>query len=83
MSSSDTRVAVSSLSTLCLVELLDKSQLNFLISRYYHLSYALAIVDSEVLAAKIDKHDTYLAPIVGVDGARSVQHCYAMLQRET
>src|SRR5262245_54508551 len=43
---------------------------------------ALAAADDERLAAEIDQDDADLAAVVGIDGARRVEHGDARLQRE-
>ena len=47
--SSHSCVAISSRSTLCLVELADRDELRLLVACHNHLGYAFAVIDNEVL----------------------------------
>ncbi len=49
----------------------------------HHLGNALAIVHYKVFARQVDEQHAHLAAIVGIDGARSVQHGDAMLQGQS
>ena len=48
----------------------------------HHLAYSVAIGNGERLVGMIYYYNTYLTSIVGVDGSRRVEKCYAGTQRE-
>ncbi len=64
-------------------ELLDLDNLGLLTLGDNHLRDALAVVDDEVFVAEVDEDDAYLAAVVGIDGARTVEDGDALLQRQT
>ena len=46
---------------------------------HYHLGDPVSVPDAEILIGEVDQDDFYLAPVVGVDGSRRVEHGDAVL----
>ena len=53
--------------------------LSLFMTRYHHLCDAFAVGNEEWFIREVDQDDTDFATIVGIDGARSIQHGDAML----
>ncbi len=66
-----------------LVEHLNFDQFRLLMFGYYHLCYALTIVDYERFRAEIYQNHTYVTTIICIDGSRRVKHRDTILQSQT
>ncbi len=49
----------------------------------YHLAYTVTVIDSEIIFSEIDKNDSYLSAVVGVDRAWRIGYGYAVIKRHS
>lgn len=75
-------MAVTALTTFGLAKHFYFNKLGSLVTGDNQLGDAFAVVYGELLIGEVDKHDTYLAPVVGIDSPRGVKHGDAMLQSQ-
>lgn len=62
-------MSISSLASLCLVELLNNAELCLLVAGYHHLRNAFAFGYDKGLVGKVDKQHTQFATVVGIDSS--------------
>lgn len=72
----------SAVATLGLVKRVDGLPFSLLEASDDELGYAVAVVDSEGFGREVDHDDAYLAAIVSIDGARSVEQRDAVFEGE-
>ena len=46
----------------------------------HHLTYAVAVIDGEVVLAEVYEYYADLAAVVGVDGSWSIRYCHAVIE---
>ena len=68
---------------LCLIEHLYLLNLPLLMSCYDHLCDALAIIDDEWFVGEVDKQHHDLSTVIGIDGARGVEHGESVFESQT
>ena len=73
-------MAVTALTTFGLTKYFYFNELGSLVAGDDQLSYALAVVNNEVLIGEVNEHDANLTTVVGIDSTRGVKHGDAMLQ---
>ena len=76
-------MSVSTGSALCLIEHLYLLKLSLLMACDDHLCDALAIIDDEWFVGEVDKQHHDLSTVVGIDGARGVEHGESVFERQT
>ena len=68
--------------TLGLVENSDLFPYGLFVSGYYHLANSLAVFYNKIVRREIYEYYTYLATIIGVDGAGRIKHGYTLLDSQ-
>lgn len=76
------RMSESAVATFGLVKRVDGQPFSLFEASDDELGYAIAVIDSERFGREVDHDDAYLAAIVGIDGARSVEQRDAMFEGE-
>ena len=76
-------MSISTFTTFCLVEFLNNAELTLLVAGDDHLCDALTLGDDERLVREVYEQHSNLATIIGVNGARRVEHSYAVLECES
>lgn len=66
--------------SLCIVKHLHGHQVGLFMVGNHHLRHTLAVIDDKRFLTKVDKDDSYLTPIIGVNGTRGIQHGHTTLQ---
>ena len=77
------RMTITALAALRLVKHFDSDEIGSFVPCNDHLGYALAIVDDEILVAKVNQQHSHLASVIGIDGAWGIEHGKSMLQRQS
>ena len=75
-------MAECSLASTGLVEALHRFPFHMGVVGDHHLGYSFAGIDGKGCVAEVDHNHAYLAPVVGIDGAGSVDKRYAAAQGE-
>ena len=73
-------MSVSALAACGVVERFDGLPLDDFVARHHQLCHALAVLHDEGLVAVIDEQNFQFAAVVGIDGARRIEHGDAVAQ---
>ena len=76
-------MSVSTGTTFGFIQLFYLDEIALFVLGKHHLGDALPIVDDEIFLREVDEQHHDFAAIVGIDGARRVEHGDAMLQGKT
>ena len=77
------RVAESPCATVGLIKAVHRQPLGSAVAGNNHLADALTVLNGLWLITQVDKNNTDFAAIVGIDGARGVEHCQSPFQGKT
>ena len=73
-------MSVASRTAFCRIEFFNQQEAGLFVTGNDHLCDALSGFNGKIFLRKVDEQYAHLSPIIGIDGARSVQHRNAPFQ---